>query len=197
MTDLGLRIIGISGTNGSGKDTVSNILADLLNYKFISVSQFLRQELLKQAKEINRENTRELSNHLEIKYGKSYLVEEAINQYKKFKDEFGGLVVSSIRNTNEASKVKSLNGIMVWVDADPEIRYQRIKDNLNRDRPADDDVSFSDFLKQENEEMAYNKNNQNLNTAEIKIMCDITILNNNNLGSLKKILTEKFLIKSN
>jgi len=37
----GLKIIGLAGTNGSGKDTVGHILADKHGYLFVSVVELL------------------------------------------------------------------------------------------------------------------------------------------------------------
>ncbi|MGH7234103.1 MAG: AAA family ATPase, partial [Candidatus Saccharimonadales bacterium] len=43
------KILGISGTNGSGKDTVAHLLEQDHNFLFISVSDLLRDELKKQS----------------------------------------------------------------------------------------------------------------------------------------------------
>ncbi|MEJ0072722.1 MAG: AAA family ATPase [Candidatus Saccharibacteria bacterium] len=56
-----MKLIGLSGTNGSGKDTVGSMIAEKYNYLFISVSDLLRAELRRRGLLIIRENTRELS----------------------------------------------------------------------------------------------------------------------------------------
>ncbi len=42
--DNKLWVIGLSGTNGAGKDTVGEMLAAHHNYMFISVTELLRKE---------------------------------------------------------------------------------------------------------------------------------------------------------
>ena len=39
------KIVGVAGTNGSGKDTLGRLLHELLDYKNISLSDILRAEL--------------------------------------------------------------------------------------------------------------------------------------------------------
>lgn len=196
MKRLKYKIIGISGSNGSGKDTISLILSELLNYKFISVSQFLRQELLNSGQDFKRENTRKLSNELETKFGKDYLVNKAVDEFNKINqsEKYDGLIISSIRNTNEASRIKSLGGLMIWVDADPKIRYERVKHSLDRNRSSNDDISYQEFIKQENEEMVMTENNKNLNSAQVKIICDMVFVNNDSIEKLEQSLTKQFLV---
>ncbi len=42
-----MKIIGVSGTNGSGKDTIGHLLAERHNWLFISMTDMLRDELEK------------------------------------------------------------------------------------------------------------------------------------------------------
>ena len=42
------HIVGVAGTNGSGKDTLGELLQAKSGYKAISLSDILREELTKQ-----------------------------------------------------------------------------------------------------------------------------------------------------
>ena len=39
-----MKLLGLSGTNGAGKDTVAEVLAARHNFLFVSVSDLLRDE---------------------------------------------------------------------------------------------------------------------------------------------------------
>ena len=187
------KIIGISGTNGSGKDTVSLLISELLNFQFVSLGQMLRDELKKQGKSLTRDSTRELSNQLETTNGPDVLVQMALEKFDPTK--FNGIVISSLRNVFEADKIKELGGLILWIDADPQIRWQRVQKRDNN-RP-DDRASFSNFILAENNEMNPSPTNHNLNVMAVKPKANHEIFNNGDLLSLKSSLTEYFSVESN
>ena len=55
------KIIGLSGTNGSGKDTVGEMLAAQHGYLFVSVSDLLREEARRRNLPVTREVLRTIS----------------------------------------------------------------------------------------------------------------------------------------
>lgn len=184
-------IIGLSGTNGSGKDTVGKIIADELNYKFISVSDLLRDETIKRGLDISRENTRMISGEWRKEFGESVLIEKALTSYELLENVFSGLIISSLRNSKESERVHQLGGLVVWIDADPRLRYDRVKQNINsRGRQVNDNISFEQFLVDNQTEMKISKTNSTLNMAEVKKQSDHIIINEGSLQSLKEqILT--------
>jgi cytidylate kinase len=111
-------------------------LADDYGYLDVSVSDFLRQEAKKRGLPIEREVLRSISAEWRRDYGLGVLVDKAVELYKKTGDKYSGLVAIPMRNPGEAQHLKNLGGILVWVDADPKLRYQRI---YSRRRSAEDD----------------------------------------------------------
>ena len=169
------QIIGLSGTNGSGKDTVGRLLAQKHNYFFISVTDLLREELKLRGKTTERHNMRDLSAEWRRTYGLAVLVDRALKTYNELPQKYEGLVMASLRNPFEADRVHELGGTVVWVDADPEVRYQRVRNN-NRGR-TDDDKTFEQFLAEEQAEMHASGDAATLDMSAVKQRADVVIVN--------------------
>jgi dephospho-CoA kinase len=173
-----VKIIGISGTNGSGKDTLAQILVEDYDWVFVSGSDILRQELRRRNMPIERKHLRELSAEWRRKYHHGHLIDEAVKEFKKSSSHSKGLVVSSLRNPGEAERIHELGGTVVWLDADPKLRYQRI---YSRQRSREDQKSFEQFLAEEQAEMRHhNGDKATLNMAGVKAQADIFITNDSN-----------------
>ncbi len=167
-----MKIIGLAGTNGSGKDTVGRILLEDYGFFVVSATEMLEEELKKRGLAFERENKRKVGNEWRAQYGLSAIVDKAIEQAKEAGTD--KLVVGSLRHPAEAEKVKELGGIVVWVDADPHVRYERIQQN-NRGR-IEDNKTFEQFLQEEQDEM--HGSGSGLSGAEVKNLADIAIENN-------------------
>jgi dephospho-CoA kinase len=127
---MGKKIIGISGTNGAGKDTVGQILQDEHKYMFISVTEILRAELRRQGFPPDREHLRELSASWRRQFGYGVLIDRAMEMYKEQpKSKYKGLAIASLRNPFEADRVHDFDGSVWWLDADPLLRFTRIRAN--------------------------------------------------------------------
>src|SRR3990167_2051439 len=145
-----MKLIGISGTNGSGKDTVGDMLAERHDWLFVSVSEFLREEARRRNLPIEREHLRNISAEWRRQHGHGVLTERAAELFKKTAGKHKGLVVIPLRHPGEAVKIKELGGKIVWVDADPKVRYQRI---AGRGRSTEDKKTYEQFLNEEKAEM--------------------------------------------
>ncbi|HVS79189.1 MAG TPA: AAA family ATPase [Candidatus Saccharimonadales bacterium] len=180
-----MKIIGVGGTNGSGKDTLGEILAEDCGYLFVSVSNFLREEAKRRGLPIEREVLRTISAEWRRQYGLGVLVDKAVEQFKKSDGKYKGLVAIPMRNPGEAQRIKDLGGTLVWVDAEPKLRYQRI---YSRQRSAEDQKTFEQFLAEEQAEMSHQGGDQaTLNMAGVKAIADIFVTNNtDNLEDFKR-----------
>jgi dephospho-CoA kinase len=175
-----LRIIGLAGTNGSGKDTVGQILADEHGYLFVSVTEILRAELQRRGQEISRENLRALSAEWRRETGNlGVLVDKAVAEYERSAGKFKGVAIASLRNPGEADHVHELGGTMVWVDADPRTRYNRVQANAaSRGRTEEDTKTFEQFQAEEAAEMNQSGDEATLNMSAVKARCDAKLDNN-------------------
>ena len=171
-----MKIIGLSGTNGSGKDSVGQLLAEKHNYMFISVSDLLRDEAARRGEPVEREVLRTISAEWRRESGLCVLVDKAIKHYELQGGdaEFAGLALASLRNPGEAGRVHELNGVMVWVDADPKFRFDRI---YSRQRTAEDNKTFEQFQEEEQAEMVHIGDSATLNMRDVKKASDILLMN--------------------
>ncbi|HVV66805.1 MAG TPA: AAA family ATPase [Candidatus Saccharimonadales bacterium] len=175
-----LQIIGIGGTNGSGKDTVGHLLADKYGYFFVSVTDILRDELARRGLPPAREHMRELSAEWRREHGLGVLVDKAMQLYKEQTKQYKGVVMASLRNSGEVVRVHELGGTVVWVDADPRVRYERVQANLEArgaHRAVDDRKTFEQFLADEEIEMHHTGDAATLDMAAVKEGSDVVVRN--------------------
>lgn len=180
----GKKLIGIGGTNGSGKDTIGQILSDYYDFYFISVSDLLRSALRAEGSEVTRQNLSQLSAKWRREGGLGILVDKAIEQFKKISDEYSGLVIASLRNPGEADKVHALGGKVIWLDADPKLRYRRVVE-ADRGRQGEDGKTFKQFLAEEQDEMNQAGDAATLSSQAVKEKADYFLENNKDLEELR------------
>lgn len=179
MTTSNKTIIGIAGTNGAGKDTVGHMLADKHGYLFVSVTDLLRKEAERRGLKVDRENLRSISAEWRRESGLGVLVDKAVAEYDKAEDEYAGVVLASLRNPGEADRVHELGGTVIWIDADPRIRYDRVQAALSqRGRSGEDDMTFEQFKADEAVEMKRSGDSATLDLGAVKERSDITAMNN-------------------
>lgn len=165
------RIIGVSGTNGAGKDVLGDLLRDERGFTVVSLSDILREELTRDGLEHTRANLSERSRQIRAAEGDGAMSRRIIEKYAD-KD---GLVITSLRTPGEADEIHAAAGIVVWVDADQRVRYDRLT-AANRDRVTDQ-ISFEEFQNQEAGEMTPTARGGGLNMAGVKAKSDLVIIN--------------------
>lgn len=172
------EIVGIAGTSGAGKDTAGHLLAKY-GYKFTSLSDTLRAELDVQGLPHTRENLRALSSEWHREHGADYLTYRTITKYHNEKESFGyqGLAIGSIRRPAEAAVIQQHGGLVVWLDADRQVRFDRIQ-AAHRGR-AEDAATFEQWCADEDAEMTppADDDGSALNMAGVRAMADVTIDN--------------------
>ncbi len=189
------KLIGLSGTNGAGKDAIGEILAEKCNYVFFSVTELLRDEARRRGLSVERENLRMISAEWRRDGGLGVLVDKALQAYQPLQDSTEGLVIASLRNPGEADRIHQLGGIVVWVDADPQLRYDRIQANAaSRGRAEEDNRTFEQFLADEAAEMRSSGDAATLNMGAVKDRSDMTLLNEgNDLADLEQRIRHQLL----
>ena len=189
-----VQIIGIAGSNGSGKDTIGGLLAEKHNFLFVSLTDFLREELKKHQLPNTREQTRSLSTKWRRQYGLDILVRKALKVYKDQESLYAGLAMASLRNEGEADAIHDLGGLIIWVDADPMVRYRRIQENFRgEERAINDRKTFEEFIEDEQAEMELPKNGDAtmLSLSAVKAKSDLFLINDSqDLGELSNKLTK-------
>lgn len=186
-----MKIIGLSGTNGSGKDTVGHLMAEKYGYLFADATAMLGAELDKRGLPHERVNKAAVSAEWRRESGMGVIVDKAVELFKA--GDYKGLIVGSLRHPGEADRIHELDGIVLWVDADPKIRYDRITSN-NRGR-VEDQKTFEQFLSEEATEMTPSGDAATLNTAAVKDLSDVLLLNSGNDIEKFKVDAENSLSK--
>ena len=188
-----LKIIGIAGTNGAGKDAVGLTLADRHSYLFVSVTDLLRAELNRRGVPVERDNLRQLSAEWRRQYGYGVLVDRAVEEYLRLQDQYVGVAIASLRNPFEADRIHELGGTVMWIDADPKVRYERIQNNAEaRARAGEDSKTFEEFLAEEEAEMHPSGDAATLDMAAVKKRSDLFLLNDNtDLKHFQDFITEQ------
>jgi dephospho-CoA kinase len=180
-----MKIIGLAGTNGSGKDMLGQVLADDYGYIFISVSDILRAEAAKRGLPSNRETLRTISAEWRRKNGLGVLIDMAIEKLKSSSDIYNGLVVSAMRNRGEAEHLKAVGGTLIWIDADPRVRYERV---TSRARDAESKMTFEEFMIAERQEMEQSGDEATLGGAKVKELADIYLENSGSIDDFKNLI---------
>lgn len=171
-----MKLIGIAGTNGSGKDTVGHVLAEEYGFLFISVSDLLRDEARKRGLPVTREVLRTISAEWRRDFGLGVLVDKAVEAFNASGTAYAGLVATPMRNVGEAQHLKDLGGTLVWVDADQRTRYERIQ-RADRGRAGEDDKTFEQFAEEELAEMHPSGDEATLHLAGVKAISDVFMTN--------------------
>lgn len=175
-----VKLFGLGGSNASGKDTVGVMLAERHGYLFVSATDILRDEARKRGLPVEREVLRTISAEWRRARGLGVLIDIALELFNAEPGKYKGLAVASLRNGGEAKRVHELGGLVVWVDADPKVRYQRVV-LANRGRTEEDSKTFEQFIAEEEAEMwAEGKSEFELSLVHIKESADINLLNNGN-----------------
>jgi len=131
-------ILGLTGKFAAGKGTVADFLLTK-GFEYHSLSDVIREEIAARGIAESRENLLEMGNSLRAADGPAAL---AIRIKDRLVDG-GDHIVDSIRNPAEVLVLKELPGfILVGVDADPAIRFERLR---KRDRIGDPET-FEHFV---------------------------------------------------
>ena len=166
-------IIGVTGTDGSGKDTVGRLLFGKLGWPHYSLSDEIRDIARERGLDLSRETLANLANELRQKHGPSYLAERIVER------AIGNFVVTSVRNPLECEPFRSTDRfLLIAVDAPIHIRYARTSGG--RDRAGESGWTMADLRHhEETVEMAGGEFGQQLKKmleiADIKIINDGTI----------------------
>jgi dephospho-CoA kinase len=171
-------IIGITGTLGAGKGTIVDILKSM-GFNHFSARDLLVEEIKKRGLNINRDSmvfiADEFRKNKSLTYIPESLYEQAINAG-------GNAVIESLRTPLEVEALrKKQNFILLAIDADPRVRYERIKKRGS----ATDMVSYEKFLEDEKREFD-SKEAHRGNICGCMAMADFKLSNNGSIEDLNK-----------
>jgi len=184
-------IIGVVGKIASGKTTIakfleergfcriscSDPLIDLLTHNVDAYSWI--PELLEKT-EPTRDRLIEYGKYLKETYGEDILIRLALDKMRHCKN----VVIDGVRSRGEIEAIKQRGGVIIYVEAKPELRYERlVKRKAKKDRTI---KSFEDFKRMDDEEETL------YYTSTLKDLADFVIVNEGTLEDLRREI-EKIL----
>lgn len=170
-------LLGITGTDGSGKGTVVQYLVERHSFTHYSARALLVSVIEQQGLPATRNQMRLTANELRRQHGNDFVVKQALAQAEA--DGSTRIVIESIRALAEAEYLKLKGGTLLAVDADQTLRYERVQAR----RSSSDQVSFEAFKQHE----ALEQNDPDphgMQKAKVMEMADFTVLNNGTLEEL-------------
>jgi len=171
-------IIGLTGSFGAGKGAVVDYLVKEKGFKHFSARTFITEEISKQNIPVSRESLIDFGNRLRLEHGPAYIIETLFSQANK---NGGNVVVESLRATEEAKYIKEQGSFVIGVDADPEIRYER----MTARGTETDNVTYKEWKKQQAMETNPNEPTKQDIFGALK-ESDYIIMNNGTLDDLHK-----------
>lgn len=197
-----MHIIGLAGTLNAGKDVLGNMLAEEYGFLHMSTSDMLRaikRQKFGDSPEALLTRNDPFVHKLRLEKPAGFLVGSIHEEWLTNRDKYpGGFVASAIRAISEAEKILELGGTIIFVDADPKVRYAR---SQARQRDANETgKSFEEFMATERTEIDVDPNDKAVtNLVAMKNMAGIVLDNSgNDMGvfkaEAKKVLKSHSLI---
>jgi dephospho-CoA kinase len=180
-------IIGITGTLGAGKGTIVNFLSKEKGFLHFSVREFITDEIIRRGMPVNRDSMVFVANDLRKSNSPSYIIDCL---YEKAKIADKNSIIESIRTPGEVQSLRKKGGFyLLAIDADPEIRYERIRLRHS----TTDHISYETFLENEKREMeSLDPNAQNI--SKCMQLADFKLWNNGTVEQLN-LEVEAVMIK--
>ncbi|HLO92264.1 MAG TPA: AAA family ATPase [Lentimicrobium sp.] len=174
-----MQVIGITGTLGAGKGTIVEFLVREKGFKHLSVRGYLIKEIEQRNLPVNRDSMVEVANGLRTKNSPSYIIDEL---YKEALESGTNCIIESIRTPGEVKSLREKgNFYLLAVDADPQIRFNRITSRNSET----DNITLSTFLENEEREM-YSTDPNKQNIRECMKMADYVFWNNGTVKELEE-----------
>ncbi len=168
-------ILGLAGSFAAGKGTVVEYLK-LKGFTHFSASGFITEEIIKRGLPVNRDSMIVVANDLRKVHGPSFIIDSL---YERAQQCGGNVIIESLRAVAEVKRIKELGGIVLGVDADPQVRYKRAI-SRNSDK---DNVTFEHWLAQEKAE-SNTEDDTKQNIFGALALADYIVMNDSTIEAL-------------
>lgn len=180
-----MKVIGLTGTIGSGKEAVKEFIRKKYNCYTVTLSDILKAELQKKRKALDRAALQDLGNEMRKKYGNHILAMLAVEYLGRDKQ---AIIIDGIRNLGEVEYLKKRFGNdfkLVAIDAPQEIRFQRVVT-----RGGEDPKAWEEFVKSDERDQGISEEGHGLHVKSCVDGADFLIVNDGSLEDLEKKVNE-------
>jgi dephospho-CoA kinase len=152
MKQMRTQLIGIAGAAGAGKDVVADMLCRLYDAENLSTGDFVRaitRFIYRLPADFNpvRDQLYEVATYIRTEINPATTIKMCMLQAKALNVRHA--LLTGLRSTGEADAIRAGGGIVIGVDADTRIRYNRI---YTRQRDSEARKSYDEFLLQDDHE---------------------------------------------
>lgn len=190
-----VTIYGVAGANGSGKDTVLDVLLQNGFYVFNtgdSLRQISTAVMGTTQRGGNSSPTGMIANQQRSLYPGGMVTVGMIEYWSRVLHmpenlHPKGLAIGSIRSVSEVQALQSMGGKLIVVAADAHVRYERV---VGRGRAYEGAISFEQFDAEDKAEMGYGETDPTkFGMAQVIEMADISIDNStDNIDDFRSLI---------
>ena len=144
-----MKVIGIFGLIGSGKDTVAEYLEEKYGFYHVSYGTIVRELSKQLGRTLERDDLIKKQREYVQRYGQNYFGRLAVQKIRDSNEQF--CVLSGIRRPQDIEEPRKAFGedfLLVFIDASPRIRFERMHARMREGDPE----TLEEFLRQEEEE---------------------------------------------
>jgi dephospho-CoA kinase len=160
-------LIGVSGSGSAGQDTLAEYLVENFGYTQASTSDMVRAAAMERYGDIERETLQKVGPELRAESGAGALVQRALDAPRP-------TIITGIRTLGEAKALIKAGGVLIFIDADPKLRYERM---IKRARDQETEKSFDEFMAVTRKEFYAGPSDADFNLRDICKLADIVIDN--------------------
>ena len=175
-----MKVIGVIGKNGSGKDEVLKCFRDKYGVPFLSTGDIVREIAAKEGLKPTRENLQAISERYFKERGEGCFVKMVVEKIREKGWKIAG--ISGVRSPKDVSILRSELGnkfVLIYVYVtDPHVRFERmLKRGEGRDAKA-----YEQFLQQDKDEEKL------FNIEKAAAKADYSLDNDRSLGDLRQAI---------
>ena len=180
--------VALTGYMGTGKGEISRKL-EKQDYRYISLSDMIRDEADKQGLEHSRENLQKVGNELRNSYGPGIL---GLRVREKIESEEGALygsgkwIIDGVRNPQEAVEIKKIpQSKLLAITASLPTITERLR---SRKRPGEENISKEEVFKRLKKESGIGEDASGQQVQKCLDMSEFLIINEGSLEELDQKL---------
>jgi len=183
-----MKVVGLTGTIGSGKNLVKEILMRKFNCYHVTLSDVIRGEMERKKHTFNRTTLQEMGNEMRRSYGSHILAMLAVEYLPRDKEM---IIIDGIRNPGEADYLRKKFGekfVWIAVDAPQQMRFERAKQRKQHNDPE----TLEEFVALDERDQGKGEPEWGQQVGRCMEQADFVIINDGTQEQLEQKISEIF-----